>query len=180
MCIENDTKLKTWINQTTVAGVNQTVDVPEQEKENFVVNDCKLVISEESKEYEDEVIILKNNSDITKTLASANKSFDELLDVNVGSNEEEYIEEEQHQIALEEFECSICNKVFKNKNHLKTHNRIHSKTQHEYICSICGQQFNYSYLLKKHSYKHESNKPFPCTRCDKGMLHLIFLLTLLQ
>ncbi|KAI4465266.1 finger putative transcription factor family-related [Holotrichia oblita] len=168
MCIENDIKLKTWINNSPPSDANQTVKDAGQEKENCIVSDSKLAIAEESKEFEDEVIILKNDSDYIKsTLASENKSFDELLDVNVGSNEEEYIEEEQHQILIEEFECNICCITAESlRRHMKTHDTNYVKKMHS--CKVCAKEFRYPSFLAEHMKNHTGERPFLCSICGKG------------
>jgi len=94
--------------------------------------------------------------------------------------------------------CTLCNKLFSNKNNLKTHvSSIHNKNlpfkcpysncskkypnntklqthirTHKgikpFICEICGKRFNENGNLKSHLNKHEENKKFKCSFCEKS------------
>ncbi|XP_019763479.1 gastrula zinc finger protein XlCGF57.1 isoform X2 [Dendroctonus ponderosae] len=61
--------------------------------------------------------------------------------------------------------------VFNLQAHLRVHLRSHANPEEKkHSCPTCGKQFFYAYLLKQHEYKHSDQKPFPCSKCDKGCL----------
>ncbi|KAJ8917490.1 hypothetical protein NQ315_005539 [Exocentrus adspersus] len=69
------------------------------------------------------------------------------------------------------FKCEECLQTFSKKLHLNVHLRSHIKQEDKkFSCEMCGKQFIFEYLLKQHEYKHKEEKPFPCTKCDKGCL----------
>lgn len=72
------------------------------------------------------------------------------------------------------YKCEECLKTFSKKTYLAIHMRKHVKAEDkQYDCTVCGQKFVYSYLLKQHSYKHIDEKPYPCSKCNRGM-NLLF------
>ena len=96
------------------------------------------------------------------------------------------------------FQCSICSKCFKTKEHLKSHISTvhegkklfkcdscgssftqkrsldgHIKLVHEgiktFLCEICNKAFGTNSAMKKHvSSVHEGKKPFKCERCGSS------------
>lgn len=67
------------------------------------------------------------------------------------------------------FKCKECLQTFSKKLYLNVHLRSHIKQEDKkFSCEVCGKQFTFEYLLKQHEYKHKDEKPFPCTKCDKG------------
>lgn len=78
----------------------------------------------------------------------------------------------KHQLR-KPYSCSKCLKTFTKKSTLSVHMRSHRKAQDKtHICQICGQKFGYLYLLKQHTFKHTDEKPFPCTKCKKGIFRI--------
>ena len=69
------------------------------------------------------------------------------------------------------FECSICNKKFRDDHSLKIHKRIHGDLREE-KCKFCGNSFKDQRTLKKHiNYIHQNGnqyKPFICKKCNKS------------
>ena len=66
---------------------------------------------------------------------------------------------------LRPFSCSHCDKRFKDKWHLKTHEMIHTGEK-PYKCSMCDYKCATATLLKIHLRLHTGNT-FNCSRCDK-------------
>lgn len=58
--------------------------------------------------------------------------------------------------------CEICNKDYKNKTCLRTHNKMcHSENCQECICSICGKVCKNEVTLRNHMKCHEVNLDLP-------------------
>lgn len=67
------------------------------------------------------------------------------------------------------FKCKECLQTFSKKLYLNVHLRSHIKQEDKkFSCKVCEKQFSFEYLLKQHEYKHKEEKPFPCTKCNKG------------
>ncbi|KAI8898715.1 hypothetical protein BC833DRAFT_538868 [Globomyces pollinis-pini] len=65
------------------------------------------------------------------------------------------------------YQCTICKKQFKRKEHLKDHSIIHENITEFYNCSICNQKFKHAYQLNFHLKNHSDDRPFSCSQCEK-------------
>ncbi|CAH1173627.1 unnamed protein product [Phaedon cochleariae] len=66
------------------------------------------------------------------------------------------------------YHCTICNKKFSTKTHIKYHQYCEAGVSKPYKCKICNKEFILLSQLDVHSYKHESKKPYSCTTCKKA------------
>ena len=66
------------------------------------------------------------------------------------------------------FSCAHCNKKFKDLGALVIHERIHSKDK-PFSCTECDQSFSNSNDLILHERIHSDDKPFSCTKCGKDV-----------
>ncbi|KAJ9576790.1 hypothetical protein L9F63_006631, partial [Diploptera punctata] len=65
------------------------------------------------------------------------------------------------------YSCEVCRKIFKKKEVLRDHTRIHSGVR-PYVCHVCGKQFRTRGLMKGHiSRIHDRNKNFDCDICGR-------------
>lgn len=79
---------------------------------------------------------------------------------------------EHHLLRHEEkrftvFKCNVCEKTFKNKLYLRTHELLHTDTR-PFICSTCGKAFKTKQYLNAHHTVHNEEKPHKCTDCSQS------------
>ncbi|XP_067319974.1 zinc finger and SCAN domain-containing protein 30-like [Anolis sagrei] len=65
------------------------------------------------------------------------------------------------------FKCLECEKSFGRRDHLLTHQIIHTGEK-PYQCLECGKCFGRSAHLKSHQIVHTGEKPYKCTQCGKS------------
>lgn len=63
--------------------------------------------------------------------------------------------------------CGICANVYKSKEQLRSHMRMHRKRVCDKVqCEVCGAWFGNKDRLKKHIERHNA-QPVKCKKCDK-------------
>ncbi|XP_068112097.1 zinc finger protein 418-like [Hyperolius riggenbachi] len=72
------------------------------------------------------------------------------------------------------FSCSECGKDFVQKGHLVTHQRSH-RGERPFLCSECGKCFTQKGDLLKHQRTHTNERPFSCLECGKGFSQKVHL-----
>lgn len=68
-----------------------------------------------------------------------------------------------HSLRKRTYSCSICQKAFFNKNHLKTHEYIHRPDANNFSCYFCKKKFRRKYYLELHTRTHTQEKPYTCS-----------------
>ncbi|XP_072165810.1 uncharacterized protein [Diadema setosum] len=70
------------------------------------------------------------------------------------------------------WQCSFCDKTFKDKTGLVRHERCH-KGIRPHVCLTCGKAFGTKYTLQSHMHVHTGEKPFKCNVCGQrfGLNH---------
>ncbi|KAK3100404.1 hypothetical protein FSP39_019331 [Pinctada imbricata] len=63
------------------------------------------------------------------------------------------------------YECELCGKEFKTKNHLKQHFEVHSEDR-PFICNICGFAFKNKFHLTDHLRTHTGERKHTCDFCS--------------
>lgn len=67
------------------------------------------------------------------------------------------------------YKCHICSKGFKTWIHRKTHLNIHLGIK-KWVCKYCGKAFTNSCTLKGHEMIHTGERPHRCPECKKGFI----------
>ncbi|GAB0099821.1 hypothetical protein DMENIID0001_157100 [Sergentomyia squamirostris] len=79
----------------------------------------------------------------------------------------------EHRSSSETISCTICLKVFKHRNSLRTHMSVHSNKA-PFQCHVCPKVFKQKHGLKRHLMAHKpgsstnTEKPHKCQVCNKG------------
>ena len=63
------------------------------------------------------------------------------------------------------FQCSQCEKGFKEMRTLRLHLKIHNAEYPEQ-CSVCQKVFRTKWQLKQHQMDHGGERPYPCPECS--------------
>ncbi|XP_067121834.1 zinc finger protein 585A-like [Centruroides vittatus] len=85
------------------------------------------------------------------------------VDPQTGVVHTQKIERQRNQ---KKFSCNHCKKNFKTKQHLKTHERIHTGEK-PYSCDECEQSFTTKQSLQTHKRIHTGEKPYTCDECKR-------------
>jgi uncharacterized C2H2 Zn-finger protein len=62
--------------------------------------------------------------------------------------------------------CTQCSKIFKSEDHLQRHVKQIHKIEPSFICKICNKAFRRKSNLQSHERIHSGAKPFGCPKCD--------------
>uniref|UniRef100_A0A1Q3FQ10 C2H2-type domain-containing protein n=1 Tax=Culex tarsalis TaxID=7177 RepID=A0A1Q3FQ10_CULTA len=81
------------------------------------------------------------------------------------------IHEYRHQIP-NVIKCDVCNRIFKNEEHLKKHKIVHTNAPKAFICEACGRTFNRSVGLRNHKLIHNGKRKHSCDLCTMSFLVL--------
>ena len=63
--------------------------------------------------------------------------------------------------------CTVCNKAFKRRDHLKEHFLIHTG-ERPHTCHICQKSFKRRSSLTAHFMTHQDARPYVCSVCSKS------------
>lgn len=145
---------------------------------------------------------MATNADLNKMADNVNKISQDVLDVSITNNVLNNINNNQTKSieisnGVKHFKCQTCDKLFKRREHLYQHTKLHSglrpfscvhcpKTfsrkehlirhltshsgQKDYTCDTCNKKFSRPDNLKKHKKTHEKSGPFICEVCSKSFV----------
>ncbi|CAJ1064879.1 zinc finger protein 2 homolog [Xyrichtys novacula] len=91
---------------------------------------------------------------------------------NTATYEYHLLRHEEKKFAT--FKCEICEKTFKTKMYLKTHQLVHTDTR-PFVCSTCGKGFKTKHSLQAHQVVHSVEKPHKCSECGESFRYAITL-----
>ena len=64
-------------------------------------------------------------------------------------------------MKLNQYNCKICGKLFRDQDCLNTHTIIHTDEK-PFKCKICAKQFKLNGHLTRHLKLHTGEKPYKC------------------
>uniref|UniRef100_A0A1A8GA42 PR domain zinc finger protein 10 n=1 Tax=Nothobranchius korthausae TaxID=1143690 RepID=A0A1A8GA42_9TELE len=65
------------------------------------------------------------------------------------------------------FKCSLCGKVFRDKDRLDQHLRVHGRDAYAFSCHICSKSFTSDSALEDHLVEHAENCTYACLLCPE-------------
>lgn len=101
-----------------------------------------------------------------KTFSSVNQMNNHTCAlINEGSDV--IVKEESLQVNGNSFNCDVCGKPFKRKEHLFQHRKLHTG-ERPYVCTTCAKAFSRKEHLVRHSVSHTGQKMHECEMCGKS------------
>uniref|UniRef100_A0A1A8QHU0 PR domain containing 10 n=1 Tax=Nothobranchius rachovii TaxID=451742 RepID=A0A1A8QHU0_9TELE len=73
------------------------------------------------------------------------------------------------------FKCSLCGKVFRDKDRLDQHLRVHGRDAYAFSCHICSKSFTGDSALEDHLVEHTENCSYACLLCPETFERLELL-----
>lgn len=113
--------------------------------------------------------VLNNNNNNQDKPDSSGKHFKcEVCDKMFKRREHLYQHTKLHS-GLRPFNCVHCPKTFSRKEHLMRHLTSHSGVK-DFSCDVCSKKFSRPDNLKKHKKTHQKSGPFICEICQKNFV----------
>ncbi|KAJ8735307.1 hypothetical protein PYW07_006927 [Mythimna separata] len=77
-------------------------------------------------------------------------------------------ENDHTQVSLESLKCATCGKIYKSRQTLKIHEKVHEDRK-LIMCDVCGRGLTSAVVLKAHleTHKEHRERSFACDQCGK-------------
>lgn len=108
--------------------------------------------------------LLMHESTHKRTLANINLKRCKICGIACNNNEALLVHLKEYH---EYFECDLCQKIYRTKNHLKLHMKVHINAR-EFKCTICPKAFNFLSQVKRHERSHSTTYVWYCEICGVG------------
>ncbi|XP_034947301.1 zinc finger protein 227-like [Chelonus insularis] len=137
-------RLRSCPEQASLITVNPQVIC--QPSRNFVCQECNKTF--------------ENSNQLNSHQCPNSPMLAEITEINVK-------DDQNQNNGVNSFNCDVCGKPFKRKEHLFQHRKLHTG-ERPYVCTTCAKAFSRKEHLVRHSVSHTGQKMHECEMCGKS------------